>query len=160
MAENPLDFLPDARIVHAHLRQEMEVIEVRAAIVRAEVVADHPGNPFHGSVHPRYILPDKFRQRVGRGGELAFRFVHSQHVFVRHGNEQVQLVREIIDDARLGQPAGFGNGNDACLLVIHPEKHPECLVNHFFTVCYHTPLFLIGHEDTDLISIICNTVIF
>ena len=107
-SENPLDFLPDVRIVHAHLREEMEVIGIQAAIMRAVVVANQFENPFHGSGDPRHVLPDKFRQRIGGGRKLVSRFVYLQHILVRHGNEQIQLVREIIDDARLGQSAGSG----------------------------------------------------
>ena len=111
--ENPLNFSPDVRIVHAHLREEMEVVEVWAAIMRAAVVANQFDNPFHGSGDPRHVLPDEFRQRVGGGGELVSRLVHLQHILVRHGNEQVQLVRKVIDDARLCQSAGSGKRDDA-----------------------------------------------
>ena len=162
VAEQPFDFLPDARIVHAHLRQEMDVVEVGAAIVWGTVAANQLNNPLHGGGYPRHVLPDELRQRTGRSGKLVSRLVHLQHVFVRHSHEQIQLVRKIIDDARLCQPAGSGKRDDACFLVVHPDKHPECLVYHFFTVgYYHTPLFLIGYEDTDFcLSTVCIPVIF
>lgn len=96
--------------------------------MRAAVVANQFENPFHGSGYSRHVLPDEFRQRIGGSGKLVVRLVHLQHILVRHGHEQVQLVRKIIDDARLGQSAGSGKRDDACLLIVHPDKYPECPV--------------------------------
>ena len=70
-------------------------------------------------------------------------------------------MRKIINDTRFCHPAGFGKRDDACFLVVHPDKYPKCFIYYFFTVSYyHTRLFLIGYEDTDFVLTICTPVLF
>ena len=102
--------------------------------MRATIITNQFNNPFHGSGYPRHVLPDELRQRIGRSGKLVFRFCH---------------------------PAGFGKRDDACFLVVHPDKYAERFIYYFFTVSYyHTRLFLIGYEDTDFVLSICTPVLF
>ena len=79
------------------------VIGIKAAIMRAVVIANQFENPFHGSGYSRHVLPDKFRQRIGGAANVVVRLMYLQHILVHHSHEQVQLVRKIMDDARLGQ---------------------------------------------------------
>ena len=70
-------------------------------------------------------------------------------------------MRKIINDTRFCHPAGFGKRDDACFLVVHPDKYAERFIYYFFTVSYyHTRLFLIGYEDTDFVLSICTPVLF
>ena len=55
----------------------------------------------------------------------------------------------------LGQPAGFGDSHQTCLLVVHLGEHPQGVLQHFFPVCYHKRkgfMFLI-HEGREILCL-------
>jgi hypothetical protein len=118
----------------------MKVVEVGAAVTVIRTALHLRDNTVHGCLHALHILANKFRKGSCRFCKLVGRCLHLYGVLVRYCHEQVEFVGEIIYYPCLYDSAGFRQRADTCFLVVHPQKHLECLVYYFFSVGNHIGL--------------------
>ena len=150
LLEGIFHFFTDSGVVHPHLRKEMEVVEVRTAVIVIHVAFHQFDNTVHGCSYSCHILVDKFRKCFCRFCELIGRRLHLYGILVCHRHEQVEFVGKIIHHPCLYHSAGFRQRADTRLFVIHLQKHLKCFIYHFFSVGNHIGLyfFMFFCEDT------------
>ena len=118
----------------------MEIVEVGTAFIVVRTASHLFDDTVHGRTHSCHILLYKSCQRFRRPGKLVGRCLHLYAILVRYRHEQIEFVGKIIYHPCLYHPAGFCQRADTRFLVIHPQKHLECLVYYFFPVGNHIGL--------------------
>ena len=140
LAEYFFHFFTGSGIIHPHLGKEMEIIEVGTAFIIIRTALHLFDDMVHDCTHSCHILFYKFSQCFHQPGKLVGRCLHLYDIFVCYRHKQVEFMRKIIYYPRLYHPAGFRQHADTRFLVVHPQKHLECLVYHFFSVGNHIGL--------------------
>ena len=131
------EFRPGIGVILPHLHQQVEVVEVVAASLRVVPVVEQAHDAAHGLFHALHVVVNELQQRAAPEAELVGRVLRGEDVLVHHRHEQVLLEGVVINQPPLGQPAGFGDSHQTCLLVVHLGEHPQGILQHFFPVCYH-----------------------
>ena len=142
---------PGIGVILPHLHQQVEVVEVVAASLRVVPVIQQAHDAAHGLFHALHVVVDELQQRAASEAELVVGVLRGEDVFVHHRHEQVLLEGVVVNQPPLGQPAGFGDSHQTCLLVVHLGEHPQGVLQHFFPVCYHKRkgFMFLAHEGRE-----------
>ena len=144
-------------VVAEYLLEEVEVARIdRAAGHGILVEAPQRHEQLHRACDAAQVFFEKVGKGAVRGFELVLGVLRREEVFVRNGDEEVQLGGVIVEDARFGQPDRTGYQLQADSLVIERHEQPKRVLQDLFPVRFHGVGGLIRDKNTRLFRKKCR----